>query len=273
MSEKDRQQFKDAVAKAKSTFFEDWKPAVHAASRLAMFDMLAALAAISKSDREMLVRNAMAMFLPGSKETFSRIEFAASVIDNREIYDLGLPEDQINDGRDFLGCTRLDSTEVQNTINDALNQARVAIRENRKGTGWATLGGDANQCCGVYAVAWTPILVEQRRAFPGASLLSNLAAAAHYMLARFHVCAGRATINQMKTVIDSYDAKKRIAIMSGDQELKTIALTKDNRPFPPDFAIRDWAYKGATAGEVDRLRCNSKTSPPVVFPDINGSEA
>jgi hypothetical protein len=47
MSEKDRQAFKDAVAKAKSTFFEDWKPAVDAASRLAMFDMLPALAAIT----------------------------------------------------------------------------------------------------------------------------------------------------------------------------------------------------------------------------------
>jgi hypothetical protein len=93
------------------------------------------------------------------------------------------------------------------------------------------------------------------------------------MLARFHVCAGKATIMQMQTVIDGYDAKKRIAIARGDKELKTMALTKGNRPFPPDFAIRDWAYKGATDGEVDRLRCNSKTSPPIVFPDVNGSEA
>ena len=71
--------------------------------------------------------------------------------------------------------------------------------------------------------------------------LSNLAAAAHYMLARFHVCAGKATIMQMKTVIDGYDAKKRIAINGGDKELKTIALAKESRPFPPDFAIKGWA--------------------------------
>jgi hypothetical protein len=272
MSEKDRQEFKDAAAKASSAFFQDWKPAIYAASRLAMFDMLPALAAISKSDREMLEKNVSRVFM-GRTPSWNRIVFALGVIDSAEIYDLDVPEDQVNDGREFLGCTRLDDTGIQNTINDALNEAGVAIREKREGTGWANLGGAPNQCCGVYGVAWAKVLVGRRRAFPGASLISNLAAAAHYMLARFHVCAGKATIMQMKTVIDGYDAKKRITINGGDKELKTMALTKDNRPFPPDFAIRGWAYQGATDGEVDRLRCNAKTSPPILFPDVDGSDA
>lgn len=274
MSDKDRLAFADAVAKAKSAWvLQDWEPAVHAASRLAMPDMLVALSAISESDREMLLRNAEALFLPARKPAFDRIEFAAGVIDRGEIYDLGLPEDQVNDGREFLGCSRLDDKGVQNTITDALTQATVMINGKQKGTEWANTPGDANQCCGSTQVAWLRVLVVKRREFAGASLISNVAAAAHYMLARFHVGAGLATIMQMKTVIDGYDAKKRLKIAMGDKELKSMALTKGNRPFPPDFSIRTWAYQGATDGEVDRLRCNSKSKPPLIFPQINGDEA
>ncbi|PSJ58460.1 hypothetical protein [Kumtagia ephedrae] len=269
MGEQDLQAVRDAVAKAKSALvFEDWKPVVHAVSRLAMPDMLKALAALSESDRELLLRNALAIF--GNTMSFQRIEFAAGVIDNREIYDLGLLPDQVNDGREFLGCTRLDDTGVQNAINDAINKAPAAIRGGEKGTEWAALAGEANSCCGAYFVAWKPILVDQRRV-PGASLNSNLAAAAHYMLSRFHVCAGKATVSQMRTFIDGYDSKKRLAIMRGDKDLKSMALTQ-NRPFPPDFAIRAWAYKGASDGEADRRRCNSNTDTPYVFPDIKGDD-
>jgi hypothetical protein len=127
----------------------------------------------------------------------------------------------------------------------------------------------ADPCCGAVGAAWSPILVNQRR-LPGASLIANLAAAAHYMLARYHVCAAKAAAWQMKIVIDGYDAKKRGLIADGDRDLKKIALT-GNRPFPPDFAIRNWANKGADDGEVDRLRCNSKAIRSV-FPDVNGQE-
>jgi len=48
-----------------------------------------------------------------------------------------------------------------------------------------------------------------------------------------------------------------VLIATGDRDLKKVALT-GNRPFPPDFAIRAWAYKGADDGETDRLKCNSK---------------
>ncbi len=206
MGGKDLQDVKDAVAKAKSAMvFQDWKPVVHAVSRLAMPDMLKAIDALSPSDREMLLRNALAMF--GNTLSFHRIEFAAGVINNREIYELGLPDDQVNDGREFLGCTRLDDSGVLSAIQDALNKAPAVIRSGEKGTEWASLAGEANQCCGVDFVAWKPILVDQRRA-PGASLVSNLAAAAHYMLARFHVCAGKSTVSQMRTFVDGYRFEK-----------------------------------------------------------------
>ena len=52
-----------------------------------MPDMLKAMAALSQSDRELLTRNALHKF--NNTISFKRIEFAAGVIDNRQIYDLG----------------------------------------------------------------------------------------------------------------------------------------------------------------------------------------
>ena len=76
--------------------------------------------------------SALAMFLPGSKATFDRIAFADYTMTTEKFTIWTCQKDQINDGRQFLGCTRMDSTEVQNTINDALNQARVAITEKEE---------------------------------------------------------------------------------------------------------------------------------------------
>ena len=159
-----------------------------------------------------------------------------TVIERREIDDFGLKdENQVNDGREFLGCTRLTDDGVKAEIADALNEARIAIREGRKGTQYATLGGDEKRCCGEIRAAWLPILVGKRRAYNGASLKSNLAAAAHYMLARFHVCSAKAKDWQMDQVIDGYDNKKRNAIAHGDKELSSMALTPGNRPLPSGF--------------------------------------
>jgi hypothetical protein len=64
---KDQNEFKDAAAKAKSTIIKDWGPAVDALSRLAMFDMLPALAAINESDRGILKQ----LYLPRRKGGFT----------------------------------------------------------------------------------------------------------------------------------------------------------------------------------------------------------
>jgi len=183
---------------------------------------------------------------------FSRIMFALRVIEQKEIQDFGIPEDQVNDGREFLNCTRLDDDGVKNKINEALTTARGQI------------GGGT--CCEAVGRAWMPILVRQRQAIVNGkppSLIANLAAAAHYMLARYHVCAAKVVLWQMKATIDAYDADKRLHIATGDTNLGGIGITK-NPPFPPDFGIRRWAYKGADDGEADRLRCNSsEIRPPI----------
>jgi hypothetical protein len=114
------------------------------------------------------------------------------------------------------------------------------------------------------------ILVKLRQQ-PGNSLISNVATGAHYMLARYHVCSAKATPFQMREVIEGYDAKKRLVITGGDPEMKSMALT-GNRPFPPDFAIANWAVKGTVDGDMDRLRCNSNASRPLIAPTVNNTE-
>ncbi len=283
MGAADQKLFTDAVAKANSRSLlhnlfvddtTDWVAALPALNRLAMFDMLPALDAISFLDRNRLVNTEGLKHVIGDA-ALTRIERARHIVELREIQDDGLPDDQVNDGREFLGCTRLDDKGVQQVIDDALGKARTLVAAGVFST---------DSCCGVYAQAWAgrlpghtdaydpASLVGQRRAYKNASLNANMAAAAHYMLARYHVCAAKATPRQMNMVVEGYDERKRFAISRGDRDLTTIALTKDNRPFPPDFAIRNWARKGSADGEVDRLRCNSRASTPLLLPDVNGSE-
>jgi hypothetical protein len=283
MGAADQKLFTDAVAKANSRSLAynlfvddttDWVAALQALNRLAMFDMLPALDAISFLDRNRLVNTEGMKHVIGDA-SLNRIERARHIVELREIQDDGLDNDQVNDGREFLGCTRLDDPGVQKVIDDSLNKARTLV---------AAGVFSQEACCGVYHQAWAgrlpnhtseydpASLVGQRRAYTNASLNANMAAAAHYMLARYHVCAAKATPRQMNIVVEGYDAKKRFAISHGDRDLKTIALTPDNRPFPPDFAIRNWARKGSSDGEVDRLRCNSSASTPLLLPDVNGSE-
>jgi hypothetical protein len=265
MGAQDQQLFIDAVARARAgghvnfigdpySSSESWVSALFACNRMAMFDILPALKAINpegKDDIEFLT------VVEDNRKTLGggtdRIKFAYAVVTRREIEDRGQPDDQVNDGREFLGCTRLDDTRVQAEIQGALR---------RVGSGRA---GDS--CCGAITGAWLDDLVPQRQA-PGKSLISNVAAAAHYMLSRSHVCSARASVWGMKQVIDEYDAKKRRAISGGDKDLKGMALT-GNRPFPPDFAMRKWAYKGADDGFIDWQRCNSTKIPPFI-PNVKG---
>ena len=282
MGAEDQQRFTDAVAKANSRSIAytllvddttDWVQALYALNRLAMFDMLPALQATNFLDRNRLENTEGIKHVIG-EGSLKRIRCARRIVELREIQDDGLPADQINDGREFLGCTRLDNDGVQKVIDEALNKARTAVAGGAE---------PLEPCCGVYLHAWAgrlanhtdydpDCLVAKRRAYTNASLNSNMAAAAHYLLARYHVCSAKATPRQMNLVIEGYDAKKRFAIAHGDPELKTIALTPNNRPYPPDFAIRDWAKKGSADGDVDRLRCNAGASQPVLLPDVNGSE-
>jgi len=278
MSESDREAFRRDVAEREANRFypggpvAGWGPAAHSASRLSMTDLLPALNSISQSSRDNFAEQARHIL---DWNAYRRLAFALTIIGSREIVDVGLPEDQVNVGRLFLGCTPLQAYGVRQEIDSALSEARAAIAEPNEEDGrvvWASGVGDAPRCCGVHRVAWAFVLVPRRRSRPNASLTSNLAAAAHYMLARFHVCSALTSDWQTRIVIDGYDERKRRAIAGGDRDMRTIALDPTNRPFPPDFGIREWAYRGITDGEQDRQRCNTSTPVPTVMPVIDDLE-
>jgi hypothetical protein len=73
----------------------------------------------------------------------------------------------------------------------------------------------------------------------------------------------------MKIVAEGYDAAKRDCILAGDKEMQRLAITDNNPPFPPDFEITRWTYKGADDGEADRLRCHSRAWVNIV-PIVSG---
>lgn len=254
------QQFFDAVKEAKKAgliaCISKWESAVRVLNRLAMSDMLRALSALTAL--EVAAIGESTRRIKGMEE--KRVGFAEGVVLGREIKDYGLPRGEVNDGRQYLGCTRLDDTEVQQIINATLNRAKIQAAANPKYR--------SDRCCGPIRYAWLAILVPERQQ-PGKSLISNLAAAAHYMLARYKVCSADAREWQMRKAIELYDDKKRIKIQRGEKELKSMGLT-GNRPFPPDFAIRDWGFKGAHDGEMDRLRCNSEAWRPLLTPNLDG---
>ena len=284
MGANDQQAFLDAVAKTnRHSYYRnewdgkvtaEWGAAVAAFCRMSMVDMLPAFAKVSAQDRKSFLDYSNQNSWKVGDISTRRINFAYFVVEGNEIRDFGIPDEQVNDGREFLGCTRLDNQGVQEWIDKALVQAPVVIGNNQRDSKtlrYARNGTSAAACCGKVGVAWAEILVMERRAKPNASLISNLAAAAHYMLSRFHVCDARARQWQMDLVTEGYDAKKRIAISVGDKNLKSMALTA-NPPFPPDFAIAGWAHKGAADGEADRKRCNADASLPLVAPTVNSAE-
>jgi hypothetical protein len=76
----------------------------------------------------------------------------------------------------------------------------------------------------------------------------------------------------MKIIIEGYDLRKIQKIETGDVHLDSMAQVKGNPPFPPDFAIRAWAYKGADQGEADRSRCNGTSATPWFVPKVGDKE-
>jgi hypothetical protein len=81
----DQKQFTDAVAaRGRGWLREDWAPAVHALNRLAMFDVLPALAAVSQPERDAVERHAPDVVGLGAAR---RILFANIVVRMREVPD------------------------------------------------------------------------------------------------------------------------------------------------------------------------------------------
>ena len=127
----DQKQFTDAVARARAgghinfsgdpySRSDEWVAALHACNRLAIFDMLPAIQTINQTnllDFLTVVEDNQNLIGQGAAQ---RIKFACYVVRGREIEDRGVPDDQVNDGREFLGCTRLDDGGVRQQIDSAL---------------------------------------------------------------------------------------------------------------------------------------------------------
>lgn len=118
--------------------------------------------------------------------------------------------------------------------------------------------GNADACCGTVEVAFRNL--QSLRRVPGASLDLDLAAAEHYMFARFMVCRGAVSVMQMKALVVGYDMKKWIDRARGNPNA---TATTANPVSPPDSGVVRWGLQGADEGSRDHDRCNPTVNPPI----------
>ena len=122
-------------------------------------------------------------------------------------------------------------------------------------------GGNGDACCGNANVGFRQLQAERR--VPGASLDMDLAAAEHYMFARYMVCAGVVGPTQMRALVIGYDLKKWIDRAAGDPNA---TATTANPVSPPDMGVVQWGFKGVSDGSSDHGRCNAAANPPLWRP-------
>lgn len=118
--------------------------------------------------------------------------------------------------------------------------------------------GNADACCGQVEVAFRNL--QSARRVPGASLDLDLAAAEHYLFARFMVCTGTVSPAQMRALVIGYDAKKWIDRARGDPNA---TATTGNPVSPPNTDVVLWGLTGVSEGSRDHDRCNAGVRPPV----------
>ncbi|WP_413991623.1 hypothetical protein ACMDCR_05870 [Labrys okinawensis] len=296
MSADDIRRFTDAAAKQPPSPSSDWTDCVHLLDRLAMFDIIPAMASVDRQKIELIMGKAWGMFstfgalLIASAPTlggdmtpaaltmtiaYRRLYFAYTVLYKREIAYLDIPPEQVNDGRVYLGCTPMSDAGIRHEIDSAIARAQDALAKGTVLTMWSQSlpAGDwqandevnfklpkvgADACCGSIRLAW--LLTTEARQRPNGSLISNLAAAQHYLRARRQVCTAILSAGQMDILTTEYDNQKRRDIAAGKPNRQAGTA---NPVFPPDFQMRDWAIKGSKDGEADRQRCNAAKSPPL----------
>lgn len=112
-------------------------------------------------------------------------------------------------------------------------------------------------CCGKAGIAFRTL--QKLRQQPGRSLDLELAAAEHYMFARWMVCEGRVGPTQMRVLVIGYDLKKLLDSVTGDPNREAVT---DNPVSPPDIGVVTWGLKGVSDGSADHDRCNQAVSPP-----------
>jgi hypothetical protein len=118
--------------------------------------------------------------------------------------------------------------------------------------------GNGDACCGKVEVGFRNLQAARR--VRGASLDLELAAAEHYMFARFMVCTGTVSAMQMRALVIGYDIKKWIDRARGNPNA---AATTGNPVSPPNKHVVRWGLKGVVDGQTDHDRCNKDASPPL----------
>jgi hypothetical protein len=138
----------------------------------------------------------------------------------------------------------VNDTKVSTIIADALNNT-----------------GNSDACCGKTELGFRNLQAARR--VPGASLDMDLAAAEHYLFARFMVCTGTVSAMQMRAFVVGYDIKKWIDRVRGNSNA---AATTGNPVSPPDRGVVRWGLQGVVDGQTDHDRCNKAVSPPMWRP-------
>ncbi len=135
-------------------------------------------------------------------------------------------------------------------VNDALVRAIISTELSR----FASEPG----CCGAVHRAFREL--QRRRRLPGGSLDENLAAAEHYMFARWSVCEGSVSATQMRAMVLGYDSLKMFG-------LGPLMQTTSNPTAPASVASLRWGMTGVNDGDAQHSRCNSAVVPPLFNTD------
>jgi hypothetical protein len=121
-----------------------------------------------------------------------------------------------------------------------------------------TASDDGDPCCGRLGNAFRALQAQRQQ--PGHSLDLDLAAAEHYMFARWMVCTGFVSPTQMRVLTSGYDLKKRLDRLLGSPNREQVT---SNPVSPPDRDVVRWGHLGVDAEAVDHDVCNAGTKPPL----------
>ncbi|HEV3024059.1 MAG TPA: hypothetical protein VGX76_16400, partial [Pirellulales bacterium] len=105
--------------------------------------------------------------------------------------------------------------------------------------------------------------LQASRRVAGASLDMNLAAAEHYMFARWGVGIGWVHPMQMRTLVLAYDLKKLKDRVEGEPNA---SRTTTNPVSPPDVDVVRWGLRGVDQGVIDHDQYNPTVNPPLWRP-------
>ena len=110
----------------------------------------------------------------------------------------------------------------------------------------------------VLKLAW--IELRERRQQPGGSTDLDLAAAEHYLFARFLVASGEVREGQMETIVEVYYNKKLNDSAKGNANAMAVTANPVSKP---DKGVMNWGLLGAKHGAADHTKCRVSKRPPL----------